>query len=84
MLTRTQTTTLVFQRPFAIQGADGMQPAGTYTVETEEELLDGLSFRAYRRVSTTITRQAVRAGAAVQALSVDPRDLAEVHAEDRR
>ena len=31
-----------------------MQPAGTYTVETNEELLPGLSFPAYRRIATLI------------------------------
>jgi hypothetical protein len=82
MLTRTQTTTLVFRRSFMIKSADGLQPAGTYTVETEEELLDGLSFPAYRRVSTTITRQAARTGAFVQALLVDPQDLAKAKALD--
>jgi hypothetical protein len=82
MLTRTQTTTFVFRRSFMIAGADGLQPAGTYTVETEEELLDGLSFPAYRRVSTTITRQAARTGALVQALLVDPQDLAKAKALD--
>lgn len=30
--------------------------AGTYIVETLEELIDGLSFVAFRRVSTTIVR----------------------------
>lgn len=83
MLTRTQTTTLVFRHPFPLRSAKGLQPAGTYTVETEEELLEGLSVPAYRRVSTTITRQAVRAGALVQALPVDPRELAEALAADR-
>ena len=83
MLTRTQTTTLVFRRPFPLKSSGGLQPAGTYTVETEEELLEGLSFPAYRRVSTTITRQAVRAGAFTQALPIDPQELAEAQAADR-
>jgi hypothetical protein len=56
MLTRSRRTKLVFKRPFTLKGLDHPQPAGTYDVETEEELLEGLSFPAYRRVSTTITR----------------------------
>lgn len=83
MFTRTQTATLVFQRSFSLKGIQGPQPAGTYTVETEEELLEGLSFPAYRRVSTTMTRQADRRGTLVQVLTVDPRDLAEAQAADR-
>jgi len=82
MLTRTQHTTFVFRRPFPLKSSGGLHPAGTYTVETEEELLDGLSFPAYRRVSTTITRQAGLAGALVEAIPVDPRELAEAHAAD--
>jgi hypothetical protein len=84
MLTRTHTTTLVFRKPFPLKSTDGLQPAGTYTVETEEELIEGLSFPAYRRVSTTITRQATRAGAYVQALPVDPQELAEAQSLDCR
>ena len=33
---------------------DEMQPAGTYTIEIDEELLEGLSFPAYRRIATAI------------------------------
>ncbi|MDI3309359.1 MAG: hypothetical protein QJR07_19980 [Acetobacteraceae bacterium] len=82
MHTRMHTSTLVFQRPFSMKSIGGPQPAGTYTVEMEEELLEGLSFPAYRRVSTTITYQATRAGACVQVLAVDPRELAEAYAAD--
>jgi hypothetical protein len=82
MLTRTQYTTLVFRRSFPLKSSGGLQAAGTYTVETEEELLDGLSFPAYRRVSTTITRQTGRAGTLVEAIPVDPRELAEAQAAD--
>ena len=82
MPTRTHTSTLVFRRSFSMRSAGGPQPAGTYTVETEEELLEGLSFPAYRRVSTTITRQASRSGALVQVLAVDPDELEEAHAAD--
>ena len=54
MLTRTITTTVSFARPFHVSGIAGMQPAGRYIVETDEELIEALSFVAYRRVSTTI------------------------------
>ncbi len=83
MTTRTHTSTVVFQRPFSIKSAGGVQPAGTYTVETEEELVEGLSFPAYRRVSTTITRLANGAGALVQVLVVDPSELEKAQAADR-
>jgi len=80
MLTRTQRSTLVFARPFSVNGEARRQPAGTYMVETDEELLEGLSFPAYRRIATTITLRSAPAGAVVQALTVDPADL--VRAQD--
>ena len=82
MLTRTQCSTLVFARPFRISTETRLQPAGSYLVETEEELLEGLSFPAYRRIATTITLQSAPTGAVVQALSVDPADLARAQDAD--
>ena len=38
--------------PFNLIGIDEVQPAGTYTVETDEELLQTLSVPAYRGIST--------------------------------
>jgi CBS domain-containing protein len=83
MPNRTRREDVVFRHPFALEGWTEPQPAGTYAVETEEELLEGLSFPAYRRVSTTIARKPDRAGALVQAIPVDPRELAELQAADR-
>jgi hypothetical protein len=67
---------VTFLHPFSLVGVDGVQPAGTYTVETVEEPLENLSFIAYRRVSTTIvlpssTTPTVRR----QAVIIDPGDL---------
>ena len=52
MTTRTTKSTVSFTRPFSLSGFDGEQPAGSYSVETDEELLDGVSFPAYRRMAT--------------------------------
>jgi hypothetical protein len=82
VLNRTRREDMVFRRPFSLKGWAEPQPAGTYAVETEEELIEGLSFPAYRRVSTTITRQATRAGAFVQTIPVDPRELAAAQVAD--
>ena len=43
MADRTTLTTVTFSRSFVIDGFDQELPAGDYTVETEEELLRGLS-----------------------------------------
>jgi hypothetical protein len=54
MTVRTATKSVTFCQPFSLKGADGLQPAGTYAVETEEEAVPALSFLAYRRPSTAI------------------------------
>ena len=54
MTVRTTSKTVTFMHLFNLSGMDGMQPAGTYTVETDEELLQTLSLRAYKRISTLI------------------------------
>jgi hypothetical protein len=82
VLNRTRREDIVFRQPFFLKGWGEPQPAGAYAVHIEEELIQGLSFPAYRRVSTMITRQAIRAGALVQAIPVDPRDLAKAQAAD--
>jgi hypothetical protein len=51
---RTTRGIVTFARPFVLDGFDQQLPAGRYRVETDEELLQGLSFPAYRRVSTTL------------------------------
>ena len=82
MLNRTRREDIVFQRPFALKGWAEPQPAGAYAVDTEEELIEGLSFPAYRGVSTMVTRQATPAGALVESISVAPGELAEARAAD--
>ena len=54
MLTRLVSRTVTFTKPFRLLELDDIQPAGHYVVETEEELLQALSFEAWRRVSTTL------------------------------
>jgi len=45
---------VTFTRSFVIGGFAQELPAGVYVIETEEELVHGLSFPVYRRVSTTL------------------------------
>jgi len=52
MTVRTTSRTVTFTHPFNLSGMDEVQPAETYTVETDEELLQTLSVPAYRRIST--------------------------------
>jgi hypothetical protein len=73
---RTTRETVTFEHPFSLCGIDGVQPAGTYTVEIDEDLIEGISFLAYRRIATTIYLPLRYGGAgSVQAVRVDPREL---------
>lgn len=76
MTARTSRTSVTFRRPFFLSAIDEVQPAGTYAVETDEELLPGLSFAAYRRTATLIVLPP-RPGQAFgeQVVSIDPLEL---------
>jgi hypothetical protein len=74
---RTTRETLTFDAPFSLVALDEIQPAGSYAVDVDEELIEGLSFLAYRRVGTTIYLPVRRGGAgSVHAIRVDPGELA--------
>lgn len=83
MSSRIRREALVFRHPFRLRGWTESQPAGTYAMETEEEMIEGLSFPAYRRIATTLTRESTPAGSCRQVLPVDPRDLEALLAADR-
>lgn len=80
MTTRARRTTSSFTRPFALRGVDHVLPPGTYDVVTEEELIDGLSFAVYRRLSTVMFAPG-RSASTIEMVTIDPLDLAA--AEDR-
>jgi hypothetical protein len=73
---RTTLTSATLLHPFSLTDIDGVQPAGTYTVETIDTTLDTLSFIAYRRVSTSIMLPAVGVVARQrQVIFIDPVEL---------
>jgi hypothetical protein len=76
MSIRTNARTVIFSRPFSLKGVDRVLPAGDYRVLTDEELIEGLSFPVYRRVSTMIflPAQFHRSGS-VELVTIDPLDL---------
>ena len=76
MLTRSTRKTVTFIHPFLLKGIDRTLPPGEYQVLTDEELIEGLSFPVYRRVSTMIVvpMQPNRSSSA-EMLTVDPRNL---------
>ena len=75
MTARTSRKTVTFTRPFSLSGIE-VQPAGTYAVETDEELLPGVSFPAYRRIASLIFLRSQAGGAVVEEIAnVDPLEL---------
>lgn len=83
MITRTGSETVTFMHPFRLSGVDEVQPAGRYLVETDEELLQTLSFPAYRRLSTFI-HLAGRPNSSelARVVNIDPAELAAALARD--
>jgi hypothetical protein len=80
---RTSNKTIVFTRPFTLTGVDEVQPAGTYTVETDEELLPTLLHAAYRRTTTWLSLPSHAAsGGSTQLISIDPNELEAALARD--
>lgn len=75
MTVRTSRKTVTFTQPFSLSSIDEVQPAGTYTVETDEELVPGLSFPAYRRIASLLCLRARGVGPVVEIASVDPLEL---------
>jgi len=76
MTTRTTSKTVSFAHPFLLKGVDRSLPAGDYKVVTDEELIEGLSFPAYRRMSTMILVPAQsHQRSSVEMVTVDPGDL---------
>jgi hypothetical protein len=75
MIARSLSKTVVFSKPFLLRGVDRMLPAGDYKVVTDEELIDGLSFPVYRRVSTMIFVPAGHGASSIEMVTIDPLDL---------
>jgi hypothetical protein len=83
MTSRTSTKTITFFRPFSLQGLDETQPAGTYTIQTDEEPIEGLSFLAYRRIATVIFVPLRHGGTgSFQAIPVIPEALDAAQVQD--
>jgi hypothetical protein len=81
MTIRSRRETVTFKRPFLIKGIDRVLPPGSYKVITDEEMIDGLSFAAFRRVATLIEVPA-EVGRATQLISIGSVDLSDAQRID--
>lgn len=84
MVTRTTRDTVVFSKPVVLAGLDEALPAGRYAIETDEDLLEGVSFPVWRRL-TVYMQLHPRAGrpGLTQTLTISPSDLDEALERDR-
>jgi len=83
MTERITHSSVTFLHDFTLRDMDGVQPPGTYLIETVEEPLGTLSFVAYRRVSTTITLPAIGVSSLrKQVVTIDPDELQAALAKD--
>jgi hypothetical protein len=84
MTTRTSKKTVTFRKPFVLDGFDEVLPAGAYRVETDEELMEGISFPAYRRVLTLLHLHPKPGRPDLtETLTVDPNELDAALERDR-
>jgi hypothetical protein len=83
MLSRTTTSTVTFLMPFSIAAANYEIPAGAYLVETDEELIQELSFPAYRRIATFLRIPQPRGQSdRLHSVPIDPEELEAALARD--
>jgi len=78
--TRTTKSTVTFQAPFFMPGLSGEQAAGTYDIEIDEELIEGIERTAYRRVATLMY---VTTRASTRTCAITAGDLAAALERDR-
>ena len=74
---RITTETVTFRKPFVL-GRE-LCPPGTYDFDTEEEMVEGSSFTAYRSVRMSVR---IPRGGFVEILEVRPNDLARARVKD--
>jgi len=72
MTIRTTRMTVSFRRPFLIKGMTEEKPAGTYEVETDEEVIEGNGPTVFLRVATLLI---LKEPGRTQTITIDPAGL---------
>jgi hypothetical protein len=75
MTTRSRRETVYFKHPFRIKGIDRLLSPGAYEVVTDEEMIEGLSFPCFRRVTTMIMIPGAAPSHSVEMISISSVDL---------
>ncbi len=83
MAMRTTTSTVTFRRSFRLSAFLEPLPAGAYSIETDEELLEGVTFPVYRRTAIVMHLGPSASLPRVRkSVTLDPTQLEEKLAED--
>jgi hypothetical protein len=83
MTMRSRRETVTFKHPFRIKGIDRLLSAGAYEIVTDEEMIEGLSFAAFRRTATMImVPAAVPRGSTTEMISISAVDLSDAQRID--
>jgi hypothetical protein len=72
MALRIVKSSIAIDAPFKLKGRDETLPAGSYDIETEDEIVEGTERTAYRRVATVLY---IGSNGMRRAVTVDPKDL---------
>lgn len=77
MLTRTIEERVTFNNPFKVPGFKKLIPAGTYRINTMQELLEGLSFLVYRKTNIIlyIPTDGVNSSSGERSVIFEPKDF---------
>jgi hypothetical protein len=81
MAIRTTRIVVKFAAPFELDGLDGWQPAGAYSVQTDEEIMEGNERITYLRTGTAIE---IRTPGRIQLVPVKAADLDAAIERDKR
>lgn len=73
MAIRTTRTQAKFCAPFSLPELDGVQPAGTYDIETDEEAVESNERTVYVRVATLLH---IHSPGSTRTVTIDPAGLA--------
>jgi hypothetical protein len=79
MTIRTTRSQVTFEHPFALGEVDGPLPAGTYDIDTDEQVIEGNERTVYIRVATLVH---IRGPGTTRTVTVDPSGLAAALASD--
>ncbi len=77
MAMRTTVTTVTFHHSFKLSAFETAQPPGTYKLVCDDEEIEGISFPAFRRISTWLQTPAIdiQDPPLAQTFMVDHREL---------